>query len=187
MRGAVTALAAVLLLNGCAGSLLPAFEHTLAAQDSATAALSRWCAVRQLAQPARITASAVHDADAPLPANLRLLLGTDLAAAIGYRHVRLACGSPPGGAVVLSEAHNWYLPGRLTPAMNSTLAISDTPFGKVVAPLHFTRERLDARRGRAAACPAHTILSHRALLRLPDGRPLALVVECYTAANLRHR
>jgi hypothetical protein len=108
------------------------------------------------------------------------LLGAD--GPIGYRHVRLSCGD-----VVLSEAHNWYLPGRLTPAMNAALAASDTPFGKVAAPLHFTRRPLDSRRGRAPACPADTVLSHRALLRLPDGQPLALVVECYTSANLGRR
>jgi hypothetical protein len=108
------------------------------------------------------------------------MLGSDAASTVGYRHVRLSCGP-----VVLSEAHNWYLPSRLTPAMNTALATSDTPFGKVAAPLHFTRLALDARRGRAPSCPANTVLSHRALLRLPDGRPLALVVECYTAANLR--
>jgi hypothetical protein len=167
-------------LGGCASPELPAFERTLAARDSATAALGEWCAARHLAEPARISASPVHDADAVAPADLRALLGAD--GPVGYRHVRLACGG-----VVLSEAHNWYVPGRLTSAMNATLAASDTPFGKVVAPLHFTREPLDSRRGRGPDCPVGTVLSHRALLRLPDGAPLALVVECYTSANLRHR
>ena len=45
---------------------------------------------------------------------------------------------------MLSEAHNWYLPGHLTTDMNATLARSDTPFGKAVAALHFTRESLGA-------------------------------------------
>jgi chorismate-pyruvate lyase len=176
LRQAVAVFAAAAAVTGCTSPELPAFEHTLAAQDSATAALGEWCAARHLASPARITASPVHDADAPPPGDLRALLGAD---AIGYRHVRLSCG-----AVVLSEAHNWYLPSRLSPAMNATLTASDTPFGKVAAPLHFTRQPLDSRRGRGPVCPAHTVLSHRALLRLPDGEPLALVVECYTSANL---
>ena len=175
-------LVALSLTSGCTTSPMPAFERTLAAQDSATAALGQWCAARHLAEPARITAGLVHDADAPPPADLRQLLETDPAIPIGYRHVRLSCG-----AIVLSEAHNWYLPQRLTPVMNAALASSDIPFGKVVAPLHFARRPLDSRRGRAPACPAHTVLSHRALLRLPGGAPLALVVECYTAANLRGR
>ena len=174
-------MAAMLVMASCTNPQLPAFEHTLAAQDSATAALGQWCAARHLANPARITASPVHDADAPPPADLRALLATP-SAPIGYRHVRLSCGQ-----IVMSEAHNWYVAGRLTPAMNATLAASDTPFGKVVTALHFTREPLDSRRGRAPSCPAATVLSHRALLRLPDGEPLALVVECYTAANLRPR
>lgn len=99
---------------------------------------------------------------------------------MAYRHVRLSCG-----ASVLSVAHNWYVPSRLSPDMNEALETSDTPFGKVVAPLRFTRERLASERGPAEGCPKDTILSHRAVLRLPDGRPLSLVVECYTRANLR--
>ena len=165
-------------MTRCAPASLPAFEQTLAAQDSATAALGQWCAARRLAQPARITASPVRHADAPPPADLRRLLGPG---ATGYRHVRLSCGS-----LILSEAHNWYRPGALTLAMNAALATGNTPFGLVAGPLHFTRQPLDSRRGRAASCPARTILSHRALLRLPDGRPLALVLECYTAANIAH-
>ena len=68
--------------------------------------------------------------------------------------------------------------------MNRALADSDTPFGKVAAPLRFTREALTHSPDQSAACPPHIVSWHRALLRLPDGRPLALVVECYTAANL---
>lgn len=113
------------------------------------------------------------------PADARRLLGLPADAPLGYRHVRLSCGK-----ATLSVAHNWYVPARLTPAMNATLSGTRTPFGKVAAPLGFKRERLDARRGPRPECPADTILSHRALLRLPDGRPLALLVECYTRSNL---
>ncbi|MFM6832719.1 MAG: hypothetical protein ACKOVA_20640, partial [Novosphingobium sp.] len=95
--------------------------------------------------------------------------------------VRLTCGD-----TVLSVAHNWYVPARLTPEMNRTLETTDAPFGKVVAPLGFRRERLASRRGRMAECPEGTILSHRAVLRLLDGRAISLVVECYTRANLSH-
>ncbi|MDP9056474.1 MAG: hypothetical protein M3N34_03975 [Pseudomonadota bacterium] len=184
MIRAITLITSLAMLSGCTISPLPAFEKTLAAQDSATAALGQWCAARHIADitasSGRITASPVRNADAPPPADLRQLLDAGAGPAVGYRHVRLSCGG-----VVLSEAHNWYLPSRITPAMNDALATSDTPFGKIVAPLHFTRQALDSWRGRAPACPSDTVLSHRALLRLPDGRPLALVVECYTAANLR--
>ena len=171
--------AAALTLSGCAAhdGRLTQFEATLAAQDSATAALGAWCKARAIADPAVVTAQPVLGEDAPAPAGLNDLLQTS--AAPGYRHVRLACGP-----AVLSEAHNWYVPQRLTPEMNAALASSDTPFGRVAAPLRFTRERQAAQRGRAPGCPRGTVLSNRAILRLPDGIPLSFVVECYTRANL---
>jgi chorismate-pyruvate lyase len=110
---------------------------------------------------------------------VRKALGVTADEPVAYRHVRLACGG-----TVLSDARNWYVPARLTPAMNRTLETTDTPFGKVVMPLGFRRERLEARRGRAAECPAGTVLSHRALLRVEGGAAISLVVECYTRANL---
>jgi len=97
----------------------------------------------------------------------------------GFRHVRLACHG-----TVLSEAFNWYIPARLTPEMNATLATTRTPFGTVAAPLAFTRTPLATIPGRARPCPAGTISSHRAVLHLPDGRALAYLIECYTAAIL---
>lgn len=177
---AVGALA-VLALSACAAAprsdLLDRFEATLAAQDSATAALGTWCAARNFAAPATVSAAVLPGGTHSAPIDLPALLQSQ--AATGYRHVRLSCGGR-----VLSEAHNWYVPARLTPAMNAMLAASDTPFGKVAAPLRFTRERLSSQRGAGTGCPADTILTHRALLRLPDGAPLALVTECYTPANL---
>lgn len=85
----------------------------------------------------------------------------------------------------MSEAWNWYVPARLPPAMNAVLENGDTPFGKVIAPLGFSRQRLASKRGAAAGCPPGTVMSHRAVLRLPDGKPVSLVTECYTRANLR--
>lgn len=155
-----------------------ALETTLAAQDSATAALGQWCAARHL-EPATVTAALVKGEDALPPPDLDTTLALPEAGEPGYRHVRLSCGGR-----VLSEAHNWYVPQRLTPAMNAALAATDTPFGKVAAPLGFRRERLGTVHGAAPGCPRDTVLSHRALLRLPNGAPLALVVECYTPAAL---
>jgi chorismate-pyruvate lyase len=175
----IAGIAAGSILASCtAPQQLTQFERTLAAQDSATAALTDWCQQQGIARPARISAVLVPDGIAP-PADLRRLLDLPAGSDPGYRHVRLSCGGK-----VLSDAHNWYVPARLPPAMNDVLRTTDIPFGKTVAALNFKRERLDSRRGRAAPCPAGTILSHRALLRLPDGQPLALVVECYTRANL---
>lgn len=175
--GALAALA----LSACAAAprsdLLDRFEATLAAQDSATAALGAWCASRKFAAPATVSAALLPGGMHRVPGDLPALLQS--ADPSGYRHVRLSCGGR-----VLSEAHNWYVPARLTPSMNAVLAASDTPFGKVAAPLRFRRERLSSQRGADPGCPADTILTHRALLRLPDGAPLALVTECYTPANL---
>lgn len=178
---AATVLAALMAgqAAACTSPRLTQLETTLAANDSATAALGQWCAVRGFADPPAITAAPVKDGGAAEPGDARQLLDTPPGQPLGYRHVRLACGN-----LVLSEAHNWYVPARLTPLMNAALAQTDTPFGKVVSSLHFTRERLASQRGRGPGCPAGTVLTHRALLRLQGGRPLALVVECYTRANL---
>ena len=173
-----------LMLSACAPSptrvSLDAFAGALAERDGATLSLEKWCATRGFADPAQVTAIPVRDSARPLPADLRAALTATHDEPIAYRHVRLACGGR-----VLSEAYNWYVPARLPDAMNRMLAATDTPFGKVVGPLHFTRERLSNFRGAAAGCPAGTVLSNVALLRLPDGQPLSAVVECYTPANLR--
>jgi hypothetical protein len=103
---------------------------------------------------------------------------------------------------VLSEADNWYVPGRLTSDMNHMLETTDTPFGKTVAALHFRRHTLSAdllwrpllqgwEMGAAAApgeegalaIPDH-VLVHRAVLSTPDGEPFSEVVETYTGEVL---
>lgn len=178
----LTALAFCMVLAACTGpqsARLGQFEAALAARDSATAALEGWCGTRGFADPAKVIATPL--AGEPLDASeeIRALLGVTAQEPLGYRHVRLSCGGR-----AMSDAHNWYVPARLTAAMNSMLENSDTPFGKVVAPLGFARERLATRRGAFPECPRGTVLSHRALLRLPDGRPISLVVECYGEANL---
>ena len=94
----------------------------------------------------------------------------------------MRAGNAGIAAAIAALPGDW--PARLTPAMNRTLETTDMPFGKVVMPLGFRRERLEARRGRAAECPAGTVLSHRAVLRLGGGTAISLVVECYTRANL---
>ncbi|WP_338466818.1 hypothetical protein RXV95_14945 [Novosphingobium sp. ZN18A2] len=139
-----------------------------------------WCAQRHIAPAAGIRALPVKTATIPASAETRRLLAVRADERIGYRHVALACGD-----TVLSVAHNWYVPGRLTAQMNRTLETTRTPFGKAVADTHFTRQRLAAIRGRGPGCPAGTVLTHRAVLhRASDGLPISLVVECYTRANL---
>ncbi len=70
---------------------------------------------------------------------------------------------------------------------NFALRETGTVGGKVAAALRFTREPIASARRGDPGCPEGAISAHRALLRLPDGQPLALVVECYTAANLPAR
>lgn len=153
-----------LALTGCATADSRALEAALSAQPSATAVLQARC-------PGPIRAARLRDIAPPAPAGI--------ADPSGFRHVRLMCGG-----AVYSEAFNWYDRSRLLPAMNRELDTGDRPFGAVAAPLGFWRERLASQRGRAAPCPAGTVLSQRGLLRLPGGEPLALVIECYTRAAL---
>jgi chorismate-pyruvate lyase len=180
----MTLAAASLSLAGCAHSapdaVISAFEANLAAHASATEALSQWCKARGIDSDGKITVQFVRGADEAPPTDLRQTLGVSADEPLGYRHVKLVCGS-----AVLSEAHNWFVPARLTPEMNRQLATSDVPFGKVAASLAFTREPIASARRGDPGCPAGAISTHRALLRLPDGKPLALVVECYSEENLR--
>ena len=171
-----------LALSGCTSAhdrgAIAALRATLASQASATVALERLCADRNKDDPSRITARRVRDADLPAPASLQGDLGVKPNTQVAYRHVRLSCGD-----AVLSQAHNWYLPDRLTAQMNEQLTETDIPFGRVVATLDFRRFPLKT--GRTDhACPADTVLANRSILRLPDGRGLALVIECYTAAAI---
>ena len=158
---------------------LDEFEAMLDANVSATEALTQWCKAHNMGNPPVIRAVPVRGAAGALPTDLHALLQVPDGSPIGYRHVRLVCGD-----VVLSEAHNWFVPARLSPEMNAVLDRTDTPFGKAVAALDFTRRKLAGARGGGQGCPADTILMQRALLALPDGTPISLVQECYTSANL---
>ena len=138
----------------------------------------------------------MRDTDKPATAEVRAALDVKPDEPLGYRRVRLKCGDK-----VLSEADNWYVPGRLTPEMNDALETTDTPFGKAVAALHFRRHTLSAQllfrplpqgwemgaapaeAEGALAIPDH-VLEHRAVLSTPDGEPFSEVVETYTGEVL---
>jgi chorismate-pyruvate lyase len=109
----------------------------------------------------------------PADSETRQLLGPEPGEAIGYRRVRLTCGGR-----TLSEADNWYLPGRLTPVMNKELQETDTPFGLVVAPLSFHRRTLDI----TPLTGADGVLRVRAVLVSGAGAPFSVVVETYSWA-----
>jgi chorismate-pyruvate lyase len=141
--------------------------------------LEDWCAARQIADPAVIRARSLPVSKPPSSRAARRQLAIARGEPLAMRNVHLSCGK-----TVLSVAWNWYVPARLTPTINETLRSTDTPFGKVVAPLRFRREPLATTVGAAEDCPARTISTHRARLLLPDGSPFAYLIECYTAANL---
>jgi chorismate-pyruvate lyase len=178
-------------------ALLQTLNAELLSHDSATATLERWCDSHRLATPPRIVAQRVPGADRPASDEQRRELGASADEPVRYRHVRLMCGT-----VLLSEADNWYLPGRLTPEMNRQLDSTDTPFGRVVQPLNFQRHTISAqllwrplpegwemnptaadRGGGQLRMPA-TVLQHRALLTLPDGTPFSEVIETYSGSVL---
>lgn len=171
-------MAGLLLASGSPPDTLEQFEATLEAYPTATQALETWCHARfHSTEPVRATVVSATSDRPTARIRTTLRLGPD--DQLGYRRVKLSCGGRE-----LSLAYNWYAPGRLTPEMNRLLAETDTPFGRVAGPLRFTREPLDNAWGEADYCPPQTILTRRALLRLPGGTPLAMVVECYTRENL---
>lgn len=172
-------LVAASMIANPAAPTLAEFEAVLARHDSATVALEAWCGARGLAKPATVTATLMPPIAQPAPTAPADVFGKE---DLALRHVRLRCGE-----AVLSVAWNWYAPALLTPQMNAALAQGNVPFGKVVAPLGFRRVPLATTAGPANNCPADTISTHQAKLVLPDGRALAYLVECYTAANLAPR
>jgi chorismate-pyruvate lyase len=174
-------------------ALLQTLNAELLSHDSASLTLERWCDAHGLAAPPRIVAERIIGTDKKPTAQQRVELGVTPLEPVRYRRVRLRCG-----AVVLSEADNWYVPSRLTDPMNEQLDHTDAAFGKVVQTLNFRRHTLSAtllwsplpegweNQPRAASVGAgklhipERLLEHRAVLVLPDGTPISEVVETYT-------
>ena len=161
-------------------------QHLLESEPSATLVLRQWCETYHLAADPHIIAKPIKSAPKPAPDNVRLNLALKPGEAVGYRRVQLLCGDH-----VLSDAENWYVPDRLTPAMNAVLDGSDTPFGLAVRSLHFERRTLSsvklwsppAATGRTMTVPDH-VLRNEGLLTVAGGVPIAQVIENYTAAIL---
>lgn len=178
-------------------TLIETLNADLLRHNSATLTLERWCDAHGLGRPARVVAERDRRTDKQPDADQRKILDVPDGEVVRYRRVRLRCGPH-----VLSEADNWYVPGRITPGMNQTLERTDATFGRVVQPLKFSRQTLLATVlwhplsdgcDRGAPCsptvggsldmPA-SILEHRAVLSLPDGTPFSLVAETYTRETL---
>lgn len=175
-------------------ALLETLNADLLSHDSATLTLEHWCEVHRLASPPQIVAVRVPGVDKPASLEQRRELRVAPTEPLRYRRVLLRCG-----ALVLSEADNWYVPARLTPEMNRLLDTTDEPFGKVVRELHFQRHTLSSRllwqplpegwemnaqagsSGAAALELPPALLEHRAVLHLPDGTPFSDLIETYTS------
>lgn len=161
--------------------LIASLRASILAAQSATAALEGWCAEHRLAADPHLVALRMPVADKPLTAaqRARLAIGPD--EPVRYRRVRLACGER-----VLSEADNWYVPARLTPAMNEALDTTRTPFGRVVRPLDPVRRTIDQR---GFPVPVRPVADDRlfeidALLTTGAGEPFCEVVETYLGGAL---
>src|ERR1700761_3046738 len=91
---------------------LQTLRAELLGHDSSTAVLQSWCEAHG---PPGLKIVAEHDPKADRPPSEAAAKALDLkpGQAVRYRRVKLGCG-----AVVVSEADNWYLPGRLTAEMN---------------------------------------------------------------------
>jgi chorismate-pyruvate lyase len=175
-------------------AVLQTLRAELLGHDSSTAVLQAWCEAHG---PPGLRITAARDPGPETPPSAAAARALDLKPGqpVRHRRVKLACGE-----AVLSEADNWYLPDRLTPAMNRTLDGSDAPFGAVVRALDFRRRFLSAEllwkplpdgwekrapdAGPAPAIPPE-VLTDTAVLATPDGRPFSFVSETYTAAALQ--
>ena len=161
--------------------LIASLRARILGAHSATLALEGWCAEHHLAPAPRLVAVRLPVADKPLSAaqRARLAIGPD--EPVRYRRVRLACGER-----VLSEADNWYVPARLTPAMNAALDTTRTPFGRVVRPLDPVRRTIEQRTLAVPARPGSDdrLFEIDALLTTGAGEPFCEVAETYLGGAL---
>jgi hypothetical protein len=178
-----------------AQALLQGLNADLLGHDSATATLQRFCDLHGGRPGLKIAARRMPGPDKPAGEAERRELQVGPQAQLRYRRVALTCGE-----ATLSQADNWYRPDRLTPEMNRLLDDTDTPFGVAAAPLAYRRrtlasnvlarplpegwERQPPQANAGPWTPPAQILEHRAVLITPDGIPLSLVVETYSAALL---
>ena len=177
-------------------ALIETLNGRLLAGASATATLEKWCADHHMAQTPKIVARRVPGPERAPDPETRKRLGVAADEPVKYRHVELVCGDH-----VLSEANNWYVPGRLPPEANRLLESSETPFGKAIHNLHPYRRTIEARILWAplpegwettsartdpdASTPApRYVIEHRAIVFAPDQTPLSEVDERYTRETL---
>jgi len=174
-------------------ALVQTLNAEVLASRSATLTLEGWCRDHQLAAEPKIVAEVVRGVAKTATAEQRHRLQVTPQAEVKYRRVQLRCGDR-----VLSEADNWYVPDRLTAAMNRLLDTTGTPFGRVVQPLEPYRRTFDVKllwsplpdgweRGSIAASPGtagvltipEALFEHRAILYTREHQPFSEVDEVY--------
>jgi hypothetical protein len=184
-------------------ALIEQLNGELLASHSATATLDAWCADHHIADAAHIVALRDRDAEKPLSNSQREILSVSAGEPVRYRRVHLACGTH-----VLSEAENWYVPARLSAAINQSLDATDTPFGIAVKDLQPTRQTLSVERlwsplppdwdraahpadpsakGNADLAIPRELFRHVAIVLDAGHHPIALVTETYTNEILNYR
>lgn len=173
-------------------ALIQTLNASLLASRSATTTLEKWCADHKMAAEPKIIAQRAGGAEKEPDEETRQRLGVPPGETVKYRRVALSCGGH-----ILSEADNWYVPGRLTPDMNRTLETTDTPFGKAVAPLQPFRRTIamtmrwsplpegwelspPTQQASGALTLPHEIFEHKAVLYTADQKPFSEVHEHYT-------
>lgn len=177
-------------------ALIQTLNAGLLASRSATATLEKWCADHKMATEPRVIARRVIGAEKPASPETRQRLRVGADEAVKYRRVQLSCGDH-----ILSEADNWYVPGRLPDEANRLLDATQTPFGKAVQGLQPFRRTIDVKilwsplpdgweldagsntenapAGGAMVIP-HGLFEHRAMLFTGDQTPISEVDETYT-------
>lgn len=187
-------------------SILDALIHNLSTRltsgATATETLLAWCEEHGLSH-GPITAN-VRQRFSPsvLPDTVLTALEPAPGTTVHYRQVQLMRGT-----LRLATAENWFVPQRLTAAMNDRLHMTDLPFGTVVAPLCPSRRTLVAHVRPRSADPSEDppqlhasahhpqpeiILEHQAVIFSESGTALALVkekfcVELVSFAASKHR
>jgi chorismate-pyruvate lyase len=175
-------------------ALIQTLNAEILASRSATASLENWCRDRLAVKDAKIVAEVAAGVFKAATPEQRQRLEVNAQEDVRYRRVRLHCGD-----YVLSEADNWYVPGRLTPEMNRLLETTTTPFGTVVRPLEPYRRTFAVtflwaplpdgwERGRSGDMPGSrpgtltipgAVFQHQAVLYDRNHRPFSEVSEVY--------
>ena len=179
-------------------ALMQSLNAEILSGSSATVSLQKWCRDHQMAAEPKIVARVISNVDkVPSPEQLQRLQVANVSD-ITYRRVELRCGSH-----VLSEADNWYVPSRLTAAINNQLKTSTTPFGTAVQSLKPYRRTFAVRLlwsplpagweqqprpaeqdGRRALRLPKELFEHRTILYTGEHQPFSEVHERYQAQLL---